>query len=125
MLQRKPTVAGWVTLQVLTTLMVNGIAAMPSGGKMRLCVGGIDLSAPPDARCAPGRYLTIAVIDQGAGIAREKLPRLFEPFYAEGHEGGLGLMLCQSILGEQGGLLTVESEPGVGSTFTLHLPMGR
>jgi signal transduction histidine kinase len=111
------------TLQVLTSVMVNGLEAMPDGGRMRLRVGSRDVPKPPDVRFVPGRYVSIAVIDEGEGLTKEQVSRLFELFYAEGHQGGWGLMLCQAIMREQGGFLSVESEPQVGSTLTLHVPM--
>jgi signal transduction histidine kinase len=72
----------------------------------------------------------IVVADNGAGIAPRDLPHIFEPFYRGAdavarqiHGSGLGLSLVQRIMQELGGRVTVKSEPGHGSTFTLHLPI--
>jgi signal transduction histidine kinase len=73
--------------------------------------------------------VTIAVEDHGLGIAKSELHRIFDPFYrspavtaAQIHGTGLGLSLAKKIAEGMCGHVTVESEPGKGSTFTLHLP---
>jgi signal transduction histidine kinase len=72
----------------------------------------------------------ILVVDNGTGIAPRDLPHIFEPFYRGAdavarqiHGSGLGLSLVQRIMQELGGRVTVKSDPGHGSTFTLHLPI--
>jgi signal transduction histidine kinase/CHASE2 domain-containing sensor protein len=79
-----------------------------------------------------GNFLRIAVRDQGCGIPREMLPRIFEKFYrvprledADAHGTGLGLAFVRDIAELHGGRITVESEVGVGSLFTLWLPLKR
>ena len=71
----------------------------------------------------------ITVRDTGLGIAAEDLPRVFERFYRSdksrtsgGH--GLGLSICQAIITAHGGTMEVASEAGVGTTFTVRLPVG-
>jgi signal transduction histidine kinase len=77
------------------------------------------------------REAVVAVVDDGPGIAAADLDRIFEPFYrvradAASPEGtGLGLALARSLADRNGGRLTVESEPGAGSTFRLILPRFR
>jgi signal transduction histidine kinase len=78
-----------------------------------------------------GDEITVAVTDHGIGIAPEEQARIFDRFHRVGtglvHEvkgSGLGLSLVQHIVQVHGGRVTVESEPGIGSTFTLHLPVG-
>jgi signal transduction histidine kinase len=72
--------------------------------------------------------VSISVQDRGIGIDKTDLPHIFEPFYrsavvraAQIHGTGLGLPLARSIAEAMGGKLTVESKPGVGTVFTLHL----
>jgi signal transduction histidine kinase len=72
----------------------------------------------------------IAVQDRGLGIRPEDLPHIFEPFYrgaevtaAQIHGNGLGLSLVKHVIEAHGGRISVESQPGQGSTFTLHLPI--
>ncbi len=76
-----------------------------------------------------GKEIQISVSDRGIGIDPEELPHIFEPFYrspsvtaAQIHGTGLGLPLAKSIVEAMKGRLTVQSAPGRGSTFTLHLP---
>ena len=78
------------------------------------------------------KEVRISVQDHGSGISRSELPHIFEPFYrspnvldAQIHGTGLGLTVARRIARAMGGRLTVASEVGVGSTFTLHLPVQR
>ena len=71
-------------------------------------------------------HIRLEVGDTGPGIPREIQARIFEPFFTtkpSGEGTGLGLSLCQSIIKEHGGTLTVESEPGRGATFRIELPV--
>jgi len=77
-----------------------------------------------------GREVTISVRDHGIGISPEELKHIFEPFYrgrsvrdAQIHGNGLGLPIARSIAEAMGGQITVESEPGRGSSFTVRLPV--
>ncbi|MFA7382454.1 MAG: ATP-binding protein [Desulfurivibrionaceae bacterium] len=75
----------------------------------------------------PGRYVKILLQDQGLGISKENLPRIFDPYFSTKPLGtqkgmGLGLTLCDSIIRKHGGVITVESEPGKGTTFYIYLP---
>jgi len=106
--------------QALTNLLDNAITYTPEGGTIHLA-----------ARQARG-HAQLTVRDTGPGIAAEHLPHLFEPFYrvdaarsgGSGH-AGLGLALAAWIAQAHGGHLSVESRAGVGSTFTLMLPLAR
>ena len=79
----------------------------------------------------PGRRdIAVTVSDNGAGIAARDLPHIFEPFYRGGdatarqiHGSGLGLSLVKRIMDEIGGRITVRTDAGKGSAFTLHLPL--
>lgn len=70
-------------------------------------------------------YLEISISDTGQGIAKEHLPRIFEPFYTtKGKNGtGLGLAVIWRIIDNHGGTINVDSEVGKGTTFTIHLPL--
>ena len=74
----------------------------------------------------PSRMVHLSITDDGPGIAQEKLDRIFDPFFSQNPEGcGLGLSITYAIVEEHGGRITVESAPGQGTCFTLHLPVPR
>ena len=90
----------------------------------------VRVAASLDGESNGKREVTISVADRGIGISPEDLARIFEPFYrspdvtaAQIHGSGLGLPLAKSAAESMGGRLTVRSEVGKGSTFTLHLPV--
>jgi len=112
--------------QVLLNLVTNARDAMPEGGALTVRTGVA--SAELRARCPgiagePAVYLSVS--DTGTGIPDDVRARLFEPFFTTKEIGkgtGLGLATVQSIAGNAGGAIVVDSEPGRGSTFTLVLP---
>ncbi|AKJ00861.1 phospho-acceptor domain-containing protein [Archangium gephyra] len=105
--------------QVLLNLLINAAHAIEPG---RVEQNEIRVVA---RRSAPG-HVTLAVSDTGCGIAPENLARIFEPFFTTKPVGvgtGLGLPVCQGIISSLGGELTVESQPGQGTTFRITLPI--
>lgn len=114
-------------MQVITNLITNAIQAMPDGGTVTLSAHIEQVSEPPDARAAPGEFVCVVVEDDGPGIPAQALDRIFKPFFTTKREGegtGLGLSVCQEIVKEHGGWIQVESEPGKGARFTVHVPRG-
>ncbi len=74
-----------------------------------------------------GSFAQLSVKDNGCGIDQDMLPYIFEPFFTTKEVGrgtGLGLPMTQQIIEQHRGILTVESEPGAGTTFTICLPLG-
>ncbi len=130
---RLPLVLGDATQlhQVLLNLCVNARDAMPGGGTLTLEATRREVDAAlvrsqPDAR--PGEYVMLRVTDTGVGIPAEILDRIFEPFFTtKGPEKGtgLGLSTVAGIVKGHGGFMVVESQPGHGSTFSIHLPVER
>jgi PAS domain S-box-containing protein len=115
--------------QILINLAVNARDAMPDGGTLviearatELDKDQVDLQPSP----AAGRYVVVVVSDTGVGMSPEIAARIFEPFYttkAKGQGTGLGLATVYGIVAEAGGSINVYSEPGVGTTFRVYLPL--
>jgi len=117
--------------QVLLNLVVNARDAMPQGGRL---VVRADLAHPGDSVCAIiakgggeiASCVRIDVSDSGEGIAPENLDRVFDPFFTTKEPGrgtGLGLAISARIVDSFGGRITVTSEVGKGTTFTVWLPV--
>jgi signal transduction histidine kinase len=105
-------------LTIITNLLENAIKYSPNGGKVQCLVSASD------------HAVAVTVIDNGIGIAREDLPRLFNRFERLQNEQtthiggtGLGLYLSRELARQHGGDIDVESAPGAGSRFTLTLPL--
>jgi PAS domain S-box-containing protein len=104
-------------------LVENALQAMPNGGTLNIRTSITD---PTGADA--GRRAAIDIIDTGTGIAPEHLAPIFQPFFTTktmGRGTGLGLAIVQETVRAHGGQITVESEPGKGSRFTILLPIVR
>lgn len=116
--------------QTILNILVNAADAVADRpeGRVGVEVGvrefdSTDLRTAAGTPPPPGRYAYVRVRDAGAGIAPEALPHLFEPFFSTKSSGrGLGLSVAQRTALDHGGALLVESDPGLGATFTLLLP---
>lgn len=114
--------------QVLLNLFINASQAMSEEGNIYLETWNLELR---DADVKPygvhaGRYVKISVTDTGIGIAKDTLDRVFEPFFTTKGPGkgtGLGLASAYGIIKNHGGFITVYSEPGKGSSFSICLPV--
>jgi PAS domain S-box-containing protein len=104
--------------QVIDNIVINGKQAMPGGGK--ITITAVNVTDQPGHS---GNYIRISIEDQGIGMPKDILPKIFDPFFstkATGH--GLGLATVYSIIQRHDGWIDVDSNPGEGSTFTLYLP---
>jgi two-component system nitrogen regulation sensor histidine kinase NtrY len=97
--------------RALSNLVLNAMDAMPNGGTLTL-----------RTRRDDGKVV-IEVCDTGSGLTREECERIFTPYYTSKQHGtGLGLAIVQSVVSDHGGRISVQSEPGKGTTFVIELP---
>jgi signal transduction histidine kinase len=114
--------------QVVTNLCTNASDAIGESGKIRLELANNVLD---DAFCenrvgvSPGRYVQLSIIDDGEGIAPEKMSQIFNPFFTTKPQGkgtGLGLSIVYGIVSAHGGYVECQSEVGRGTAFNIYLP---
>ncbi|MDX2455686.1 response regulator, partial [Desulfosarcina sp.] len=114
----------------LMDLYVNAWHAMFNGGTLTVSTANIILNDPfvKPYNLAPGSYLKISVADTGSGMDEKSIERIFEPFYTTrpmGEGTGLGLASVFGIIKKHKGIITVDSQVGRGTTFSIYLPAAR
>jgi len=115
--------------QVIINLAVNARDAMPTGGQLLIETYNIAFSVDTverDLEISAGRYVCVMVCDDGLGMDEETQSRLFEPFFTTkppGEGTGLGLAMVYGFVKQSGGQIKLFSKPGVGSSFTIYLPL--
>lgn len=110
--------------QVIQNLIANAREAMQEGGTIKIRCENVSVNG--DSYCVlpltEGRYLRISIEDNGDGIPAENLLKIFDPYFTtKGLGNGLGLAVCHSVIKNHHGLITVESNVGVGTTFHVYL----
>jgi two-component system cell cycle sensor histidine kinase/response regulator CckA len=113
--------------QVLMNLTVNARDAMPNGGTITIATANATVAEDgiSGEQIPPGDYVVFSVADNGQGMSEEVKAKIFEAFFTTKPAGkgtGLGLATCQSIVSRWRGHITVESELGVGTKFSVYLP---
>jgi len=110
--------------QALGNVMINAREAMPEGGTVEIEAQNVVLEEAQGLPLPAGKYVKISVKDRGCGIARELLPKVFDPYFTTKEDGaGLGLAVTYSIVRKHDGYIDVESEVGIGSTVHIYLPV--
>jgi len=117
--------------QVLINLAANARDAMPNGGRLEITSGHVILRKNAKRVVGldiPGHYAVVSVADTGTGMDEKTRQKVFEPFFTTKEIGkgtGLGLSISYGIIRQHNGVITVDSEPERGTTFTLYLPLVR
>ncbi|MEI7833156.1 MAG: PAS domain S-box protein, partial [bacterium] len=109
--------------QVINNLTLNAVQAMHQGGVIRVQAMNYVIDDKSPLPITPGNYLLVHFQDTGNGISPDILAKIFDPYFTTKESGsGLGLATVFSIMRQHGGAITVESEPGAGTTFNLYFP---
>ncbi len=110
--------------QVFQNLVINASHAMPEGGTIFVSASNTTLKKNALPPLAAGDYVQVTVQDQGSGIAREHLEKIFDPYFSTKENGsGLGLAVVYSIIKNHNGHITLESDPTEGTVFQIYLPV--
>jgi signal transduction histidine kinase len=116
--------------QVFLNLIVNAMDAMPSGGELHVetAVEAAHGHVPGRPGAQHRRCVTVRIRDTGHGIPEAHLDKIFDPFFTTKEAGqgtGIGLAVCSQIIQAHGGSISVHSQRGEGSTFTVRLPISK
>jgi len=111
----------------INNLIINAVESMPDEGTLHVSAENLNITVEPGFLFPEGKYVKISIRDHGVGIPEKHLLEIFDPYFSTKERGtqkgmGLGLATTYSILKRHDGHITVESEVGVGTTFTLFLP---
>ncbi len=110
--------------QVVQNLILNASQAMAGGGTVEVGFENATLAGNAEAGALKaGNYVKMTVKDTGVGIPANVIDKIFDPYFSTKQQGsGLGLAITHSIVSKHDGRITVHSNPGLGTTFTIYLP---
>ncbi len=112
--------------QVINNIVINADAAMPNGGKISISASNSVIKGAKAIPLPRGNYVNIIIQDNGIGISKKYLSKIFDPYFTTKQKGsGLGLTTSYSIIKNHGGYITVESEVSVGTTVRIYIPASR
>ncbi|WP_328755273.1 PAS domain S-box protein [Geomonas propionica] len=117
--------------QVLINLATNARDAMPKGGTLTVGMEVVKVETATETEFGhtePGSYACVVMSDTGSGMDEETRGRIFEPFFTTKEVGkgtGLGMAIVYGIVKQHGGFINVYSEPGLGTTFRVYLPLAK
>ncbi len=114
--------------QALTNIILNAMNAMPWGGVIHIGAEEIHIGPESNVRVREGSYIRISIRDHGGGIPEDIILKIFDPYFHTkqfGEGRGFGLTTSYSIVKNHFGDITVESDPGKGTTFHIYLPVIR
>ncbi len=110
--------------QVMNNIIINAKQAMPDGGVIEVSISNCTVSADDDTALKTGKYVSVLINDHGVGIDKENLQKVFDPYFTTKKSGsGLGLASAYSVIQKHEGHIEVTSEPGVGTTFKMFMPV--
>ncbi len=109
--------------QVIHNLILNAAQSMPQGGSIRISSENVELDTNSELPLQEGRYVKVTIQDHGVGIQKDHLKSIFDPYFTSKEMGrGLGLSITYSIINSHDGHISVVSELGTGTTFSIYLP---
>jgi len=109
--------------QVIHNIIINAVEAMPQGGTIRVGTKNVTVNKDDSLPLSKGRYVKISFHDEGVGIDKGVLGKIFDPFFSTKEGGsGLGLAISYSIVKKHSGHITAVSSPNQGSSFFIYLP---
>ena len=111
----------------IKNIIINAVESMPDSGSIIVKTDNFTTTTERGLPLPEGKYVKISIRDQGIGIPEEHLSKIFDPYFSTKEMGlqkgmGMGLATTYSIINRHDGHITVESEVGIGTTFTLYLP---
>ena len=112
--------------QVIQNIIINADQAMHAGGSIRIRAVNITLGTNHGLPLQPGKYVLLTFQDSGLGIPEEDLNKIFDPYFTSKKNGsGLGLTTAYSIIKKHEGHITVDSQVGIGTKFSVYLPSSK
>ena len=109
--------------QVFQNIIINGCQAMPNGGPMKISAKNSSIKAGNPFGLPEGNYVVIGICDRGCGIPKDKIDKIFDPYFTTKPNGtGIGLASCKQIVERHHGKIMVESTENSGAEFVIFLP---